>query len=173
MVALIAMGPGRALGQPGPPPTMPTVPTVPAATEPPQTRTHFYGWQMLLTDGLLTALALRSQRAEPAIGLIIGGPLIHGLHGRADAAVGSLLLRATLPVLGLLVGAESCTERPVDDDLGCLDNAYIGFGVGAAVALGLDYFALARKPVTTSPARVRPAVTVTATTSSAGVRLDF
>jgi hypothetical protein len=128
---------------------------------------------MLMADGLLTALALGSQRAEPAIGLILSGPLIHGLHGRGDAAVGSLLLRATLPILGLVVGAESCTERPVDDDLGCLDNAYIGFAVGAAVAVGLDYLALARKPVTTSPARVRPAVTVTPTASSAGLRLDF
>ena len=168
VVALvIAVAPDRALARPelaSPPPP---------ATAPPETRTDFYGWQLFMVDGVLAGMALSTQRPEPAIALLISGPLIHGLHGRGDAAVGSLLLRATLPLLGLVVGEETCTERPVDDDLGCLDNIYIGLGVGLTVTLGLDYFALARKTVTPSPARVRPAVTVTPTASSAGVRFDF
>lgn len=170
LAIVIAAAPDRALGQPGPPPTMPTVP---AATAPPQTRPQSYAMQLFVADALFTAMALGTQRAEPIIGLVVGGPLIHGLHGRGDAAVGSLLLRVTLPVLGLLVGAESCDERPVGDDGGCLDNAFIGFGVGTAVTLGIDYFALARKPVSSTPPRVKPAVTMTATPSSASVRFAF
>ena len=51
------------------------------------------------------------------------------------------MLRATVPIAGLVVGAETSTERPVDDHLGCLDNILIGLGVGVAFTLGVDYFA--------------------------------
>jgi hypothetical protein len=164
---LIAVAPGEAPGRPG------LSSPSPSAARPAPKRTRSYAVQLFMADCLLTAAALGSQRAEPAIGLLIGGPLIHGLHGRADAAVGSLILRATLPLFGLVVGAETCTERPVDDELGCLDNAFIGLGVGAAVTLGVDYFALARETVTASPAHVRPALTIAPTISTAGVQLDF
>jgi hypothetical protein len=173
---VIAVMPGAASGQPGPPPTVPAVPAMPAApaaTAQPQTRTQFYGWQLFLADAMITSMALRSQRAEPVIAILLSGPLIHGLHGRGHAALSSLLLRATVPILGLMFGAETCVERPVDDDRGCLDDDLIGFGVGAAVVFGLDYFALARKTVKVGPARARPAVTMTATASSAAVRFDF
>ncbi len=179
VVALVsAVAPGRALAQPGQPvqPGQPGQPVLtappPAATEAPRTRTVLYGLQIFFADAVLTAMALGSERAEPAIGLLLSGPVIHGLHGRADAAVGSLLMRTTLPLLGLMVGFESCDERPVDDELGCLDNGMIGFGVGLAITASVDYFLLARKTVT-DKARVTPAVTMSPTASSAGVQVAF
>ncbi len=42
-----------------------------------------------------------------------------------------------------------------------------------AIAGGLDYFALAHKPVVKSPARVKAAVTMTGTASTAGLQFDF
>ena len=175
-VALVsAVAPGRALARPGQPgqPAQPALTSPPpAAKEAPRTRTVFYGLQIFFADAVLTALALGSQRAEPAIGLLLTGAVIHGVHGRADAAVGSLLLRTTVPLLGLMVGFESCDERPVDDELGCLDNGMIGFGLGLALTVGVDYFLLARKTVT-DKARVTPAVTMSPTAGSAGVQVAF
>ncbi len=172
VVALVsAVAPGRAQGQPGRP-GQAVLTSPPTATEAPRTRTVFYGLQIFFADAVLAAMALGSERAEPAIGLLLSGAVIHGVHGRADAAVGSLLLRTTLPLLGLMVGYESCDERPVDDELGCLDNAVLGFGVGLAITASVNYFLLARKTVT-DKARVTPAVTMSPTASSAGVQVAF
>lgn len=174
VVALVsAVAPGRALARPGQPGQPALTSPPPAAKEAPKTRTVFYGLQIFFADAVLAAFALGSQRAEPAIGLLLTGAVIHGVHGRGDAAVGSLLLRTTVPLLGLMVGFESCDEKPVDDELGCLDNGMIGFGLGLALTVGVDYFALARKTVTDSPARVRPAITMSPTAGSAGVQVAF
>jgi hypothetical protein len=173
VVALVsAAAPHRAVARPGQPGQPALTSPPPAAKEPPRTKTVYYGLQIFFADAVLAAFALGSQRAEPAIGLLLTGAVIHGVHGRADAAVGSLLLRTTVPLLGLMVGFESCEERPVDDELGCLDNGMIGFGLGLALTVGVDYFALARKTVS-DKARVRPAVTMSPTAGSAGVQVAF
>src|SRR5687767_9209310 len=111
VVALVsAASPHRAVARPGQPEQPALTAPPPAAKEPPKTKTVYYGLQIFFADAVLAAFALGSERAEPAIGLLLTGAVIHGVHGRADAAVGSLLLRTTVPLLGLMVGFESCDE---------------------------------------------------------------
>ncbi len=158
---------GVALAQPG------LTPQAPAPQERPQTTTRRYGMEIFAADGLLVAVALGTGRGEPLIGLALTGPVIHGVHGRGSAAVGSLFLRVTVPVAGAWIGSATCGEDTTEDSFSCLDNAVFGFAAGAAVAFGIDYFLLARKTVETSAVRVQPAVSVTRTASTAGLRLDF
>ena len=150
-----------------------TSPQAPAAAERPQTTTRRYGAEIFAADGLLMAVALGAGRAEPLIALALTGPVIHGLHGRGQASIRSLLLRTLVPVGGAYVGAVACGKDDTEDSFACFGHAAIGFGVGAAVALSIDYFVLARETVTISKVRIQPAVSVTQTASTAGVRLDF
>jgi hypothetical protein len=71
-------------------------------------RRHWYGWQTLLVDGgvLVGTLAISSggrsgSLALPVIttGFIVGGPIVHAAHGQATSALGSLVLRASGPLL--------------------------------------------------------------------------
>lgn len=168
MTLAIGLASSPALAQPG----LTAPPLAPPRKGPPPTTTS-YGLQIFFADAILAAVALGSQRGEPAVALLLTGTVIHALHGRADAAVGSALLRLTLPLLGLMVGVEACNEDPPVSDDPCLKEGFWGFGIGVAVAGSLDYFALAHKPVKKSPARVQPAVGMTGTTSTAGLRFDF
>ncbi len=171
----IAMAAGFVIGLAPPVMAQPgvTPPMAPAPAEKPQTTTRRYGMEILAADGLVAAIALGTGRAEPLIALGLTGPVIHAVHGRGQAAIRSLLLRVMVPVGGAWVGAATCGDDDTEDSFACFDNALIGFGLGAAVALGVDYFVLGRETVTTSPVRVQPAVSVTQTASTAGLRLDF
>jgi hypothetical protein len=63
---------------------------------------------------------------------LLGGPIIHGAHGRPGAFFGSLGLRVALPLLGVVVGngrgggCDACSFGPE------------GFLVGAAGAMIVD-----------------------------------
>lgn len=149
-----------------------TSPQAAAAAERPQTTTRRYGMEIFAADGLVMAVALGTGRAEPLLALGLTGPVIHAMHGRGQATIRSLLLRTLVPIGGAWVGAASCGDDDTEDSFACFDNVAIGFGLGAAVALGVDYFVLARETVTTK-VRIQPAVSVTQTASTAGVRLDF
>ncbi len=108
----IGLASSRALAQPGL-----TAPPLAAPSKQPPPTTTSYGLQIFFADAILAAAALGTQRAEPAVGLLLTGTVIHALHGRGDAAVGSALLRVTLPLLGLMVGVEACDgSPPVNDD---------------------------------------------------------
>jgi hypothetical protein len=168
-VAVLAMGiaSGPALAQPG------LAAPVSAPQERPQTTRRSYGLQIFAADGLLAAVALGTGRAEPILGLALTGPIIHAVHGRGGAAVGSLFLRVTVPFAGVWIGASTCGEDDTEDSFSCFDNTLLGFGIGAAVAFSVDYFVLGRETVDTGRVRLQPAVSVTRTASTAGVRLDF
>jgi hypothetical protein len=148
-------------------------PPASAPQERPQTTTRSYGMEIFAADGLLAAVAIGTGRAEPIIGLALTGPVIHAVHGRGSAAVGSLLLRVATPFAGVWIGSATCGDDGSEDSFSCFDNALVGFGIGAAVAFSVDYFVLGRETVESSPVRVQPAISVTPTASTAGLRLDF
>ena len=81
---VMSLASGAALAQPD---LMP--PTTTAPIERPQTATRSYGLQIFAADGLLAAVALGTGRAEPVLGLALTGPIVHAVHGRGGAAVGS------------------------------------------------------------------------------------
>lgn len=130
------------------------------STKEPRPRTHWYGWQILLTDATAGALFAGSHALRapvPAWTLFslsigtyaLGGPIIHLAHGQTARAVGSLGLRVALPAaLGLLVhpfggcdGVSKCERK----------RASIAVVAGLVSALVIDATFLAWEP------RERPA----------------
>jgi len=124
---------------------VPPVVPLPVAPREVEFKTHWYGWQIMLIDAaalgvVATDLAL-GERASPVPGILglgayaLGGPIVHLVHQRPPAALGSLGLRLALPVVGALIGAtaENCNRR-------CTGGGptLVGGVVGAVFAVGID-----------------------------------
>jgi len=147
---------------------MPLPPAAPAESNPGE-HTSWYGWQTLTADasalvllisaatvgdhdeGLAQALAIGSLATYVA-----GGPIVHGVHGNPGRAIGSLGLRAGAPVAGALLGAAN--EDCHGGDFCGMQGAFVGFAVGAGVAMVLDAAFLAHETVPDEPV-VTPVVT--------------
>src|SRR5262245_3542668 len=145
------------------------------ASEKPQT--SWYGWQTLLSDaGAIGMWALAWKFSEETYGpelpnrelaakllfasglatYAFGAPIIHGRHGHGGKVLGSLGLRAGIPIggllLGLVAGAATCKQE-VGEYPCPITGAVVGFVAG--VVLGapvLDAVFLAREPITPTPA---------------------
>ncbi len=179
-VALLHAPPARA--QPGL--TAPALQPVPAGErkELPAERRR-YGWQIFLADLAVVGVAVAVQRAEPLLALWGTGPVVHGAHGRGDAAVQSFLLRLIAPAGGGFLMAATCDGNGDPEGYDCLSQFALGVGLGSLTALTIDYFVLARESrgVSAAPAgarrsgitRIEPAIQLTPTSSTAGVRLSF
>lgn len=105
-----------------------------------------YWWKMLLLDGAGLGLAAATESEEIAIGVFLGaGPVVHLAHDNVRGALGSVALRATIPVAAGLVGAllEDCS-RLVDGPCG-YDGFQTGLFLGMGAALLVDYAWLARR----------------------------
>jgi hypothetical protein len=118
---------------------------VPEAKPPPPARKHAYGWQVFGADAIVGAVALAVQRTEPAIALLASGAVVHSAHGRFGAAGGSILLRGLVPIGSASLGLAVCGPEPEAEGHDCLGHFFLGFAVGSLVALGIDYFVLARE----------------------------
>ncbi len=117
---------------------------------PPSPARSWYGYQTLIVDG---ASLLTTPVFVGLGGFVLGAPIVHLVHGRPVAAVGSLGLRALLPIGGAFVGqsmagrchdthrqsAASGAERNVGDDLlgPCFMHGFTELAVGAAVGLSV------------------------------------
>jgi hypothetical protein len=179
-VALVHAPPAHA--QPGL--TAPALQPAPTAEQkqPPAERRR-YGWQIFLADLSVVGVAVAVQRAEPLLALWGTGPVAHGAHGRGDAAVQSFLLRLIAPAGGGFLMLATCDGNREADGYGCLGRLALGFGLGSLTALTIDYFVLARETRAESAApagagrsgitRIEPAIQLTPTSSTAGVRLSF
>jgi len=95
-------------------------------------------------------------------GLVIGSPIVHVAHGNEGRAAASLGLRVGLPVVGGVIGLGICGGHDRDPEpasnrgLECLVSGGVGFGIGAALALIVDYAVLAAGTDNeTTPAMVR------------------
>jgi hypothetical protein len=124
--------------------------------EPPK----WYGWQTLTFDGALLVgsvvglqLSSQSELAEtlvwiPPVAFAVGGPTIHLIHREPWRALGSLGLRAGLPVLGgaFGIGFWSRCPPPEGDYGSCgLGELVVGAAVGVLAASLIDGFSLARE----------------------------
>ncbi|HET7500094.1 MAG TPA: hypothetical protein VFK02_03800 [Kofleriaceae bacterium] len=139
--------------------------------------TEHYGWQIVVSDVLAIGLAVTNDgTAVPLGGLtyLLGGPIIHGMHGEGGRAAGSLALRVGLPVLGALAGRKLL--RPgsgcAQDDEGCgespeIGGLIVGGAIGLATAMIVDA-ALVARPRTIEK-RVTWTPQITATSQHVGV----
>ena len=122
----------------------------------PETERHWYGWQILITDGA-------SVVTMPILigfgGYALGGPIVHMAHGEYLRALGSLGIRLGAPFIGGFTALAFCTPK---GDFGCLGEGLIGFAVGGLTAMAVDSAALAweTRPVQkeTRSARVVPVI---------------
>lgn len=144
-----------------PPPTTKVETTI--ATTPPNATPHdevttestssgpkqrFYGWQNILVayGGVaIAASAVGGHELGVTFGVGVGiyglgGPIVHLAHGYPGRAVGSLMINAALPALGLLIGgsASHCTgHEECNPDFG---PAIAGVTLGMLAAPLLDAF---------------------------------
>lgn len=127
------------------------------ATAPERT---WYGWQIFLTDTAISGMVYASIEAnndtltKTTILLYAGvAPLIHGLHGQGRKSALSLAMRASLPLIGGLIGDQV--------EPNCIDCSFpttavpalTGVLVGASVASLIDITLLSheRRPVRNRP----------------------
>lgn len=144
----------------------------PVAAEPhaaPVLHERWYGWQSLSTDGaalllLIAAGASSDQRnhlpdvlAYGAVGMyLLGGPVTHFAHDNPGRGLGSLALRAGLPIAFGALGynLEDCSGDE-NYDLCGFPGALVGgvLGIGSAIAidaaaLGFEEVQVEREGVT-------------------------
>jgi hypothetical protein len=117
--------------------------TPPAPASAGETAGGWYGWQTLIADGAsvaVTALGAASQIAPVGFmgvgGYLLGAPSVHVAHGNPGRAVGSLLLRAGLPVLGFAAGA-AAFHQPDSQACAGREECWNFSGLAEGLALGL------------------------------------
>lgn len=136
----------------------------------PQTRTVHYGSQIFFADvATWTVLAATSQTDSKTLGalgvagVLWGGPLVHLLHDNKPSAGLSFLARVGLPGIGSALGVATCDENR-DQGFECVGRLFLGAMAGYAVALGVDWFYLAKKTEAVQPtgwASLRPYIVPT------------
>ena len=117
------------------------------------TEHHWYGWQSMLIDVPSVTLLYAGTKSHGGgavlvglVGIVTGGPIVHGAHERGGAAIASLLMRLALPVVGGAIGASRCTPHD-SGDFGCMGTTLDGVVYGALAAIVLDDLVLAREDV--------------------------
>jgi hypothetical protein len=116
-----------------------------AAAAPAHADNEWYGWQIMLADGLATTLVLSQQKGPAIAGLVtyaLAGPVIHAAHG--DFVQGGIDLgaRLVLPAAGTVVALATDPCRMEEYcDAAPLATLLIFFG-GFASATILDWAVL-------------------------------
>jgi hypothetical protein len=125
------------------------------------TRTRWYGWETLMSDGLSVATFPIYVGAG---GFFLAPPILHASHGRWGAAGVSLALRVALPLAGGLFGdwRDDCTLERKQIDGGCgIPGATIFFAaLGAITAITIDAAVLSYEQVPLATARTTSTVSV-------------
>lgn len=144
-----------------------------------ETRTIHYGTHVFLADASAWIVGIASDRnggdgslAGPM--LLLGGPLVHLLHGNTAGAGYSLLARVGMPFGAGLLGAATCGQE--EDGFDCLGNIAGGVLIGYAGSLALDWFYLAQTEEVVQPtglASLRPSLKLGRTGAQAGFSLRF
>ena len=147
-----------------------------------ETTTTKYGWQIFAADAASWAIIAAAGDGSSeglatvgAMGVFLGGPIVHLAQGNTSGAGYSLLARTALPLGGALLGAAACDDS--GDDYGCIGTMMLGLTVGYGSALVIDWFYLAEKTEVTGPpsgwASLRPSLQVEPTGAKAGVAFQF
>lgn len=154
-----------------------------------------YPWQIALTDAASiavfagsVALAAHDQRVSgiAAVGIgasaltyVLGGAVVHGLHGRDRRALASVGLRIGAPFVGALVGAwigsSGGPSGAFHDELpdGLFVGVLVGYGVGVVGAMIIDSAAIARDLPARDQPRWAPRVSLATDHVSLGVSARF
>lgn len=99
-------------------------------------RTHWYGWQTLVADGASVSLLFSPYTAIVGLaGFVVASPVIHGVHGRAGAAVGSAALRLAMPVGGALTGLYVASKLTSPGSPNAFGNVLLGLFGGALLGM--------------------------------------
>jgi hypothetical protein len=115
-------------------------------TEAPETIEERYGWQILLADLAAIAAGAATEEGEITLAAYLGGgPVIHLAHGSPGRAMGSLALRAGLPLAGALLGV-AIEEPSCEGEFLCgVGGLIIGGTLGVLTASAIDIGVLAKK----------------------------
>ncbi|TMQ06632.1 MAG: hypothetical protein E6J90_45680 [Deltaproteobacteria bacterium] len=149
IAALIVLGLGSTAAFAEPPGATPQ--STPASGE----LVESYRFQTAAIDAIALATALGTVRNPGAFGefalgtYLFGAPIIHLVHHRPGRALGSLAMRAGIPLaMGLLLASMHTNSCPADstqcDDYGAFGLALVGMIGGAVVASVLDTAYLAK-----------------------------
>jgi hypothetical protein len=165
---------------PAPPAVVSETPrSVPVAVAVPiqvETRSHWYGWQTLSTDGaalgfLVLSGALASDNSDSGgagvdsfvllgVGMYtLGGPIVHAAHQNWGAAAASLGLRVGLPLTGILFGSavDTCGPKSDADVCEAVGPAFGALlGMGAAIAIDAAALGYEEVPVTSAATTRQP-----------------
>lgn len=158
------------------PPALSDSPYASERPPPVATESYWYGWQTLIVDGASIGTMAIGGAAPPLAlvgfgGYLIGPAFVHGANGNSRGAGLSIALRATLPLLGGLIGYASagrCTDTDPEHKqffgpcfLHGFAEAGIGVVVGATLAIVIDTAAIARgeRAVESKPGDGRARVT--------------
>ena len=150
-----------------PPVVQPPIRVAPAEVAPQHVATHWYGWQIALAD--LGVLGLGAATGGAAtFGWLASGAIVHFAHGQTGKGLGSIGLRAGLPLAGILIGAGASSG--CSGDFCQLGGAVVGGLAGVVTAEIID-LAIARDEVveSTSQARLVPTVHASRTGVALGV----
>jgi hypothetical protein len=156
-------------GTPAPPVLQPRPVAEPSPDEAPKERlkekTNWYGYQPLLIDSADLALLVvgGATGSDTVMGLtlvpyLLGGPIVHAIHGRYATAGIDLGIRVAAPLASALVGAgigaalgvglsSGDGDSSTNAGIGAVIGAVIGFGVGIPAAIAIDASVLSREPV--------------------------
>jgi hypothetical protein len=165
-----------------------TVPAIAAADDTTEERlthahpTEWYGWQILTSDAatLATTLVLFNVEKNENVagtnfyaGYLLGGPIVHAAHGNLGTAVGSLAVRAGMPIAGTFVGCAAYGDQ--SEMLGCLPGAALGFLIGMGGAIAIDASALAYRDAKPKPKsfEVLPSANMSKTGATFGLQGSF
>jgi hypothetical protein len=158
------------------------VPVAVAAPIQVETRSQWYGWQTLSTDGAaLGVLTLggalvdndNSESGRAVIGsfvglgagaYVFGGPIVHAAHQNWGAAAASLGLRVGLPLMGILIGSavDSCGANNDSDLCGAVGPGFgLLLGISAAIAIDAGALGYEQVPATNAATTPRPLAAIT------------
>jgi len=170
LIAVTHVTPARAQTE-VPEPASAEAPDNPPAPAPPlATRTLWYGWQTMLTDGGAVALWLLADAAHEAhfthgsayeqaataavvLGFgayALGGPAVHAVRGAWGRAGGSLALRLGLPLVAGALGLGLSKSACGDSESCPAGYALVGLMLGGVAASAIDAAALAYERVPAS-----------------------
>ncbi len=142
----------------------PVEPTTSAAS-PRTTPGEWYGYETLLVDGAGLGLAAGTLAGGIPLGVaglatyVLGGPIVHAVHGHGGKVGIDLAVRLGAPAVGMGIGAAigcatfSCSKGDFAG-FGAFILGGVGAGVGALTAIVIDAAVLANEPA--APAKAKP-----------------
>jgi hypothetical protein len=138
-----------------------------------ETKVGWYGWQILAVDAAaLTIGGVGHEHDALVYGAVgtyfAGAPLVHYAHDRPWHAAGSVAMRATFPLIGMMITASG--ESHDVSGLSVLLGLVVGVGAAMAIDAGPMSLTFEEKPVTPATGlRVMPSIAATKAFTGVGL----